>query len=129
MSPLTRGKVLSTCILLHGSETWAPTDPDLQRLCRNDRAMIRYICGVKPLDEVPIENLYTKLGKQEVAVALMTKRLRRYSHVVHASTWTNSVTCIAIPGPRIRRRPRKNLFFVCISFMLNSRNKVVNHII
>ena len=91
VSPLTRGKVFSASIrssLLHGSETWAPTAPDLQRLCRND---------VKPHDEVPMETLYTKLGIQEVAVALRTKRLRWYGHVVRASSWTNSITSIAIP--------------------------------
>ena len=35
----TRGKVFSARIrsaLLHGSETWAPTAPDLQRLRIND---------------------------------------------------------------------------------------------
>ena len=65
VSPLTRGKVFSACVcsaLLHGSETWAPTASDLQRLRRNDRAMIRWICGVKPHDEVPMETLHTKLG-------------------------------------------------------------------
>ena len=49
VSPLTRGKVFGAYVrsaLLHRSETWAPTAPDLQRLHRNDRAMIRWICGV-----------------------------------------------------------------------------------
>ena len=44
VSPLTLGKVFSACVpsaLLHGSEAWAPTAPDLQKLQRNDRAMIR----------------------------------------------------------------------------------------
>ena len=58
--------------LLLGSETWAPTALGLQRLRRNDRAMIRWICGVKPHDEVPMETLYTKLGIREVTVALIT---------------------------------------------------------
>ena len=108
MSPLTHGKKFSACVrsaLLHGSETWAPTVPDLPRLRRNDRAMI---CSVKPHDEVPMETLYTKLGIQEVAVALRTKRLRWYGHVARASTWTNLITGIAIPGPRGRGRPRKS---------------------
>ena len=111
VSPLTRGKVFSACIrsaLLHGSETWAPTAPDLQRLRRNDRAMIRWICGVKPHDEVPMETLYTKLGIQEVAVTLRTKRLRWYNHDDRASSWTNSITSIAIPGPRGCGRLRKS---------------------
>ena len=75
VSPLTHGKVFGACIrsaLLHRSETWAPTALDLQRLRRNDRAMIRWICGVKPYDEVPMETLYIKLDLQVVAVALRT---------------------------------------------------------
>ena len=66
--------------LLHGSETWAPTAPNLQRLRRNDRAMIRWICRVKPHDKIPMETLYIKLRIQEVAVALRTKCLRWYGH-------------------------------------------------
>ena len=52
--------------------------------------------------------MYTKKGIQEVAVALRTKRLRWYGHVARASSWTNSITSIAIPGPRGRWRPRKS---------------------
>ena len=103
--------MFSACIrsaLLHGSETWALTFPDLQRVCRNDRAMIRWICDVKQLDKVPMETLYTKLGIQEVAVVLRPKCLRWYGHVVLASSWTNSITSIAISGPRGRGRPRKS---------------------
>ena len=95
--------MFNACIssaLLHGSETWAPTAPDLQRLRRNDRAMIRWICGVKPHEEVPMETLYTKLGIQDAAVALRTKPPSWYGHVARASSWTNSITSIAIPGPR-----------------------------
>ena len=55
-----------------------------------------------------METLYTKLGIQEVAVALRTKRLRWYGHVARASSWTNSITSIAIPGPRGHGRPRKS---------------------
>ena len=51
-------------------------------------------------DEVPMETLYTKLGIQDVAVVLRTKRLRLYGHVARASSWTNSITGIAIPGPK-----------------------------
>ena len=43
----------SLSTMLHGSETWAPNASDLQRLCRNDRAMIRWICGAKLADKIP----------------------------------------------------------------------------
>ena len=55
--------------LLHGSEMWAPTASDLQRLRRNDRSMIRWICGIMPKDEITID-LCTRLEIQEVTAAL-----------------------------------------------------------
>ena len=70
--------------------------------------MIRWICSVKPHNEVPTETLYTKLGIQEVAVALRTKLLRWYGHVTCASSCKNSITGIAIPDPRGSGRPRKS---------------------
>ena len=51
----TRGRVYSSCVwsaMLHASETWPLTKPNLQRLQRNDRAMIRQICYVRPQDIV-----------------------------------------------------------------------------
>ena len=36
--------------MLHASETWSLTKPDLQHLQCNDRAMISQICNVKPED-------------------------------------------------------------------------------
>ena len=45
------GKLFTACVrsaLLHASETWGPRHEDLERLRRNDRNMIRWICDVKP---------------------------------------------------------------------------------
>ena len=55
-----------------------------------------------------METLYTKLWIQEVVVALRTKHLIWYGHVARVSSWTKSITSIAIPGPRGRGRPRKS---------------------
>ena len=66
MSLRTRGKVFNACVrsaLLHGSETWAPTAPDLQRLCRNDRSMVRWICGVRDDDKVSSDSLCAMIGQ------------------------------------------------------------------
>ena len=49
----THGHVYSSCVrsaMLHASETWPLTKPNLQHLQRNDRAMIRQICNVRPQD-------------------------------------------------------------------------------
>ena len=53
-----------------------------------------------------METLYTKLGIQEVA--LRTKQLSWYGYVARASSWTNSITSIATPGPREHGGPRKS---------------------
>ena len=49
LSLKTRGSVFEARVrkaMLQGGETWAPNAADLQRLRRNDRSMIRWICGV-----------------------------------------------------------------------------------
>ena len=84
VSPLTHGKVFSACIrsaLKHGSETWAPTALDLQRLQRNDRAMIRWICSAKQHEEVSMETPVHKVRDSGGSCCINTKRLRWYGHV------------------------------------------------
>jgi len=56
--------------MLHGSETWAPNASDLQQLRRNDRAMIRWICGTKLEDEISSAVLHQKLDLDEITVVL-----------------------------------------------------------
>ena len=56
----TRGHVHSSCVrsaMLHASETWPLTKSNLQRLQRNDRAMIRQICNVRPQDIVTTRSI------------------------------------------------------------------------
>ena len=103
------GKVFDACVhsaLLHGSETWAPTAPDLQRLRRNDRSMIRWICRVNSHDEIAID-LCARLEIHEVTGALRSKRLRWYGHVVRSSSCIKSVTNMEVPCSKARGRPRK----------------------
>ncbi len=50
----SRGRVYSTCVrsaMLHGSETWAASSSTINPLRRNDRAMICWMCGMKPSDD------------------------------------------------------------------------------
>ena len=66
----TRGRVYSMCVrstMLHASETWPVTKPCLQRLQRNDRAMIRQICNIKPQDTATIRafELLARLGIED----------------------------------------------------------------
>ena len=85
----TRGRVYSTCVrsaMLHASETWPVTKPCLQRLKRNDRAMIRQICNVKPQDTATIRSieLLARLGIEDLDLILKERRLRWYGHAEHS---------------------------------------------
>ena len=76
----TRGHVNSSCVrstMLHASETWPLTKPNLQRLQRNDRAMIRLICNVRPQDIVTTRSneLLVRLGFEDLDLILKERRL------------------------------------------------------
>ena len=82
----TRGRVYSPYVrsaMLHASETWPLTKPNLQRLQRNDRAMIRQICNVRPQDNVTTRSseLLVRLGIEDLDLILKERRLRWYGHV------------------------------------------------
>ena len=71
----TRGHVYSSCVrsaMLHASETCPLTKPNFQRLHRNDRAMIRQICNVRPQDIVTIRSneLLVRLGIEDLDLIL-----------------------------------------------------------
>ena len=65
--------------MLNVSETWPLTRPDLQRLRRNDRAMIRQICNVTPDDVATVRSKYL-LAQYEID-NLREKRLRWFVHI------------------------------------------------
>ena len=76
----TRGRVYSSCVrspMPHTSETWPLTKPNLQRLQRNSRAMIRQICNVRPQDVVTTRSneLLAQLGIEDLDLILKERRL------------------------------------------------------
>ena len=77
--------------MLHAAETWAVTAATLNRLRRNDLAMIRWICNVKAKDEVSSDSLLSKLGIQDLDVVLRTSRLRWFGHVERSTGWIGEV--------------------------------------
>ena len=110
ISPSIRGKVFNVCVrsaMLHGSETWAPTAADLQRLRRNDRAMIRWMAGVRLRDEISSASLLARFGLIEISSVLRSRRLRWHGHVARSANCIHTVTEMVVPGSRGRGRPRK----------------------
>ena len=86
----TRGHVYSSCVrsaMLHASETWPLTKTNLQPLQRNDRAMIRQICSIKPEDVARVRSseLLAKLQLEDLNLILRERRLWWFGHVARSS--------------------------------------------
>ena len=103
-----RGRVYSTCVraaMLHGSETWGPKTDELQRLRRNDRAMVRWICGVRPQDNVNSDVLLAKLGLADIGKVLSSRRLRWYGHAKRSQGCINTVMDVVVEVDKDEKRP------------------------
>ena len=91
---MTRGCVYSTCVktgMLHAAETWPVTVSTLNRLRRNDLAMIRSMCNIKTNDNVCSHSLLSKIGIRDVEVVRRTSRMRWFRHVERSVGWISQV--------------------------------------
>ena len=76
--------------MLHASETWPLTKTNLQRLQRNDTAMIRQICSIKPEDGATIRSreLLAKLEFEDLGFAGLGTRsvlvVQSEQHVIYS---------------------------------------------
>ena len=86
--------------MLNVSETWPLTRPDLQRLRRNDRAMIRQICNVKPDDVATVRSKYL-LAQLEIDFIVVNLR-----HVDQISGAFKTVCDMQIEVERGPGRPK-----------------------
>ena len=105
-----RGRLFSSNVrssMLHGTETWPMTSAALHRLCCNDRAMIRWICEVKPSNDPSMDELHAKLGICDLAILVRERRLRWFGHVMHSNGEINRVRSRPVPGRKGPGRPKK----------------------
>ena len=107
----TRGCVYSSCVqstMLHASESWPLTKPNLQRLQQNDRAMIRQICNVRPQDIVTTRSseLLVRLGIEDLDLILKERRLRWYGHVERSNGAVKTAFDIQVDGKPGPGRPK-----------------------
>ena len=93
--------------MLHAAETWTMTAATLNRLWRNDRAMIHWICNVKAKDEVSSDSLFSKLGIQDLDMVLCTSRMRWFGHVECSTGWIAMVRKLSVVAQKRRGRPKK----------------------
>ena len=100
--------------MLHAAETWAMTAATLNRLRRNDCAMIRWICNVNAKDEVSSDSLVSKLGIQNLDMVLCTSRMRWFGQVERSTGWIAKVRKLNVvaqkrPGTEETRQAEENL--------------------
>ena len=110
LSLLTRSCVYSTCVrraMLHAAETWPVTVSTLNRLRRNDLAMIRWMCNIKTNDNVCSHSLLSKLGIRDVEVVLRTSRMRWFGHVERSVSWIFQVRKLDLDTCKKFGRPKK----------------------
>ena len=93
--------------MLYACECWPLKQTDLDRLLRNERAMLRWMCAVKPTDVINTQDLRLRLGIDDLDVALRRKRLRWFGHVQRSTSWIGRVCSLDVGGRRSRGRPRK----------------------
>ena len=98
---------LALMYVVHGTETWSMTSDALHRLCRNDHAMIRWICGVKLSDDPSMDDLHAKLGICDLAILVRERRLRWFGHVMRSNGEINRVRSRSVPGRKGPGRPKK----------------------
>ena len=114
LSYKTHGHVYSSCMpsaMLHASETWPLTKTNLHSLQRNDRAMIRQICSIKPEDVATVRSseLLAKLQLEDLNLTLRERRLRWFGHVERSSGAIRTACDIQIDGRRGAGRPKLTL--------------------
>ena len=92
----TRDCVYSSCFqnaMLHISETWPLTRPDLQRLGRNDRAMIRQNCNVK-LENVVTVRSKKLLAQLEIDYVVVIRREEKLCLFVHVERFSGAIKTV-----------------------------------
>lgn len=75
--------------MLLESETWPVWEEDVIRWQRHDARMVRWMCSVRPEDEISAEELQARLKFNRTRECLIT-RLQWFSHLQRMgdSVWT-----------------------------------------
>jgi len=95
--------------MLHGSETWPVRKENEVALQRAEMRMVRWMCGVKLQDRIPIKELRGRLGLDDIISVLQRNRLRWYGHVLRKedNDWVKKCMAYEVEGTRPRGKPKK----------------------
>jgi len=112
VSLVMRGRLYSSCVrssMLHGSETWPVRKESVVALRQAEMRMVRWMCGIKLKDRLPIKELRERLCIDDIALVLQQNRLRWYVHVLRkeGDDWVKKCIAYEVEGPRPRGRPKR----------------------
>ena len=74
---------------------------------RNERSMLRWLCGLKPDDKKGLDSIYKELDLPSMEDSLRLRRLGWYGHVQRSDGWIRRCTDMQIDGRAPRGRPKK----------------------
>ena len=104
-------RLFNNCVrgaLLHASVCWALQREDIQRLLRNEQAMLRWMLRVKAEDDVSLHVMYSRLSLHPLESRLRINRLRWYGHVERSEGWIKCCNKIVVTGCQGRGRSCKS---------------------
>ena len=90
--------------MLHASETWPLTKTNRQR---NDMAMIRQICSIKPEDVATVRSSKLLAKLEDLNLILRGRKLRWFGHADRSSGAIRTACDIQIEGRRGAGRPKQ----------------------
>ena len=109
MSLARHGKLYDSCgkdTLLHSSKCWPLRREEMQRLLRNEEAMLRWILKIKA-DNVSLSTMYGRLNLAPLESKLSLNRLTWYGDVEKSDKCINKCTHLQIDGLKGRGRSHK----------------------
>src|SRR6266446_4178714 len=107
-----KGKIYRSCVqsvLVYGSETWPMKLEDMHRLERNERMMVRWMCGVTLKDKRSCATLLSRLGIDCVEEIVRRGRLRWFGHLERKNDdeWVKKCRNLKVEGEKCRGRGKK----------------------
>uniref|UniRef100_A0A914XIS3 Reverse transcriptase domain-containing protein n=1 Tax=Plectus sambesii TaxID=2011161 RepID=A0A914XIS3_9BILA len=107
-----KGKVYCSVVcpaLLYGSECWATTTKDEQRMKTTEMRMLRWMCGLTRLDRVRNEAVRRMVGMAEITDKMQEGQLWWFRHVTcRPENYIGNVTQkIEVEGRQPRGQPKK----------------------
>ena len=96
--------------MLYGSETWCLRENKIAILRRTERAMVRAMCGAKPMEKKRREDQMEMLGLKETVVQMAKANgVRWYGHVLRRDDGhvLGKALEFEVKGKRKRGRPKK----------------------